>query len=98
MIILAGSMRIAQGKKEIVTAAFTKLAQAVRANEPGMLEYCFGFDLADDHLLRIFEIYQDEAAVAAHRDTPYMAEARPVMQECVTERDLKRYDASLRTA
>jgi len=41
--------------------------------EDGCLEYAFAQDLADPELFRIIERWRDEAALAAHFQTPHMA-------------------------
>ena len=49
--------------------------------EPGCIEYSFAFDALDDHLLRIFEVFVDDAALAAHRASAHMASWRTLMPE-----------------
>ena len=46
------------------------MVKATRA-EPGCVQYSFSFDVQDDHLLHIFEVFTDAAALAAHRASPH---------------------------
>ena len=80
MVILAGSIRIAEGSRDQAIAPINDMVNATRA-EPGCIQYAFAFDVLDDHLVRIFEVFQDDAAVAAHRASPHMAVWRGKMAE-----------------
>ena len=63
--------------------------------EPGCVAYSFAFDVLDDHLVRIFEVFQDEAALAAHRASAHMAQWRQAWAGLgISDRDLMRYDVS----
>ena len=75
MIILAGTLRIAAGQRAAAHAALSQLVEATRA-ESGCMAYSFAYDVLDDHLLRIFEVFRDEAALAAHRASAHMAAFR----------------------
>jgi quinol monooxygenase YgiN len=78
MVILAGTIRIGAGKRPAALAPIRSMVEGTRA-EPGCLQYSFAFDVLDDHLLRIFEVFQDDAALAAHRSSPHMAAWRVAM-------------------
>lgn len=94
MVILAGTIRIESGKRDAAVRVLQPLIAATRA-EPGCLSYAFAFDLLDDHLLRIFEVFRDEAALAAHRASAHMAEWRAVAPSLgISDRDLWQYEAS----
>jgi quinol monooxygenase YgiN len=94
MIILAGSIRIADGKREVAFGALSNMVEATRA-ESGCVAYSFAFDLLDDHLLRIFEVFRDEVALAEHRASPHMAAWRLALPELgVTDRALWQYDVA----
>jgi quinol monooxygenase YgiN len=58
--------------------AFAIQAAAVRANEPGNSLYAlFRSRVAPDGYTLV-EIYEDEDALAAHRNSPHMAANRPL--------------------
>jgi len=44
--------------------------------EDGCVEYSYAVDVADQGLIRVFEVWRDEAALKAHFATPHMAEWR----------------------
>jgi quinol monooxygenase YgiN len=93
VIILAGTIRVAPGSRAAIISVLDRLIHATRA-EAGCIAYSFAFDVLDDHLLRIFEVFQDEAALAAHRASAHMAEARAAFVSLgLSERDLWQYEA-----
>ncbi len=69
------TLTVADGKNAEFEAAFTALADAVRADEPGNIFYSL-FQTSDDaRQYKVLECYSDEAALAAHRDTPHFIAA-----------------------
>jgi len=94
MIILAGTIRIAAGQRAAALPSVQALVQATR-NEPGCITYVFACDVFDDHLLHIFEVFEDDLALAAHRASPHMAEWRAAWPRLgIGERDMSQYDVS----
>jgi quinol monooxygenase YgiN len=94
MIILAGTIRVAAGKQNEATKVLARLIEATRA-EAGCLAYSFAFDLLDDRTLRIFEVFRDEAALAAHRASAHMTAWRAEMPSLgISDRDLSQYEAT----
>jgi quinol monooxygenase YgiN len=94
MLILAGTIRIAPEKRDAALVQIRRMVEATRA-EPGCLEYAFSIDVLDDQLVRIFEVFADDAALAAHRASAHMAAWRAVSPELgIGERDLSHYDVS----
>jgi quinol monooxygenase YgiN len=92
MLILAGSIRIAEGKRAAALAPIQRMVEATR-KETGCLSYALSFDALDEHVVRIFEVFTDEAALAAHRASPHMAAWRAVMPSLgSSERDMSQYD------
>jgi quinol monooxygenase YgiN len=94
MIILAGTVRIAAGQRHGALDMLRYMVEQTRA-EPGCVAYSFAFDVVDDHLLRIFEVFQDEAALAAHRASAHMAKWREAWPGLgIGERNLMQYTVS----
>ena len=94
MIILAGTVRIAAGTREEAVRAIEIMIEATRAEE-GCVTYSFAFDVLDDHLLRIFEVFRDAQAVAAHRASAHMAEWRAALPMLgISDRDLWQYETT----
>jgi len=46
----------------------------VDKNEPGAVAYFWHRAVKDPSQVLVFEIWRDDAAVEAHRDTPYLTE------------------------
>jgi quinol monooxygenase YgiN len=65
MIIYAGSLQVDPADRDAFVAARHEQIRSGRA-EPGCLEYAISADPIDTGLVQIFEVYQDEAALAAH--------------------------------
>jgi len=42
------------------------IQQATRDDEPGCLAYCFAADPCQDDLIQVYELWESEAALAAH--------------------------------
>ena len=78
MIGMMVELTIAPGSTDAFERAFAVQAAAVRANEPGnrLYELLKSRTLADSYTL--IEIYEDEAALAAHRTSSHMAANRPL--------------------
>jgi quinol monooxygenase YgiN len=94
MIILAGIIRIAQGQREAALEPMRRMVDATRA-EPGCISYAFSFDLLDDHVIRIFEVFRDPEALAAHRASPHMATWRAALPALgIGGREMWHYDVS----
>jgi quinol monooxygenase YgiN len=94
MIILAGTVRIAAGQRAAAQDMLRYMVEQTRA-EPGCVAYSFAFDVLDDHLLRIFEVFEDDAALAAHRASSHMAKWRAAGQGFgIHDRNLMQYTVS----
>ena len=92
MIILAGTIRVAPGTRAEAITAIERMIEATRAEE-GCIAYSFAFDVLDEHLLRIFEVFRDELALEAHRTSPHMAEWRAQLPLLgISDRNLSHYD------
>ena len=73
MNTIIASFRIIDGKEAQAEEAIKKHTAAVEANEPGALAYIFHRRPKDPALVTVFEVYADDAAVAAHRDSEHQA-------------------------
>lgn len=72
MLIVHVSARITPEALESLREVATRMVAATTA-EPGCITYSFCFDMLTPGLMRIVEVWQDEAALAAHFKTPHMA-------------------------
>ena len=92
MIALAGTIRIAPGMREAALPCVRAMVAASRT-EPGCLRYSFAFDVNDDHLVHIFELFIDSAAREAHRQSAHMKTWRESWPAAgIGERDMTEYD------
>lgn len=62
------------GKADVVESALARMAAAVQADEPACLLYNANVSVDDPNLYCLYEVYEDEVALAAHRETPHFAE------------------------
>jgi quinol monooxygenase YgiN len=83
MIALIVSLQVVPGRLDEFTAAIRENAARSVADEPG----CHYFDVTqsveDDHRFVFYELYEDQAAVDAHRAAPHFADWRRAADRCV---------------
>lgn len=92
MIILAGSIRIPPENLERARPHLEAIVDGTRT-EPGCIAYSFAHDVKNRGLVRIFEIFSNAEALAAHRASPHMAAWRAVRADLgVGERNMAQYD------
>ncbi|MFF7652786.1 putative quinol monooxygenase [Streptomyces sp. NPDC007983] len=73
MIALTVSLRVRPGCRDDFLAAIKAQAERSFTDEPGCLSFDVVCDLSDDHHFVFHELYEDEAAVEAHRAAPHFA-------------------------
>lgn len=78
MIMIEGWIRMDAADIEQLRPAAVAMVSATH-EEDGCLEYAFAQDLSDPGLFRIIERWRDEAALAAHFQTPHMAAFQQAM-------------------
>jgi quinol monooxygenase YgiN len=92
MIIIAGTAQVRPEKREAAVAAALKMAQATQA-ENGCLAYNFYADLEAATTFFVFEVWENEAALTQHFETPHMTEFRQQLPDLLAGKmDIKRYD------
>jgi len=62
------------GKAELVESALARMAEAVAADEPACLLYNANVSVDDPNVYCLYEVYQDDDALVAHRETPHFKE------------------------
>jgi len=72
MLIVLGTAKLGKGALEDGRAALEAMVAASRAEE-GCIDYAYSLDVSDPSILRITEQWIDDAALAAHFQTPHMA-------------------------
>ena len=71
-IILAGTIRVAPDRLADLRPHLRAQVENSRA-EPGCLDYALTEDPLDPGLIRVYEHFVDEEALAFHRASPHMA-------------------------
>ena len=74
MIVLVAKYTVKPGQGDAVEAALRRMAPLVKSSEPGCALYHANRAEGNPDLFQLYEIYEDEAALAAHRDTPHFKE------------------------
>jgi quinol monooxygenase YgiN len=72
MIAVIAKLVVQEGQEEAFKAAGAEMVAAVRANEPGTLQYTLVQSQKTANEFYFFEIYADADAQGAHRNTPHM--------------------------
>ena len=94
MIVIAGTIQLDPANKESVLAASIEMMKATRA-EAGNIDYAFTWDLVDEGMVRVIELWEDQAALDAHMKAPHMAAFTGKMGEFgIKGMDLKKYEVS----
>ncbi|WP_394760698.1 putative quinol monooxygenase [Phenylobacterium sp.] len=93
-IIIAGTVRVPPEALASLKPHQLAMLAASRA-EDGCLTYSYGVDVADPGLIRVFEVWRDQAAIDAHFKAPHMAVWRAACAEHgVSERKLFAYETA----
>ena len=93
-VIVAGTVRVPSENIEKLCPHMLTMLAASRA-EDGCETYSYGFDARDEGLVRVFEIWRDQAAIEAHFKAPHMAPWRAAGAELgVFERKLSLYEVA----
>lgn len=98
MIVVSGTVRVRPGlRQEAVERAVWM--QALVESEPGCLSYRFYADLEHPDLFRVFEVWESDAALKAHFQTPHMAEFNRALAGLLAEKpQITRYAVSEHTS
>ena len=72
MIVVVGQFRLPASRMDEARPAMAKVMLATRA-EAGCVQYNYAEDVLDPGLIRVSELWQSRAQLAAHMQTPHMA-------------------------
>ena len=82
MIIIAGTIDLADpSRRTEAVAATAALQQATREQEPGCGAYCFAADPVIEGRIQVYELWADEASLAAHFLHPNYLNMRNLLGE-----------------
>ena len=62
------------GNADTIEATLRAMAEAVRRDEPTCLAYHAARSTEDPDTFILYEVYRDEAALIAHRETPHFSQ------------------------
>ncbi|ART83683.1 antibiotic biosynthesis monooxygenase [Oceanisphaera profunda] len=84
--------KLKPGKTDEFLAAMLPNAAASVRDEPGCHIFDVLQDREDPELFWLYEIYQDEAALAEHKLTPHYKASRAVVTDLIAEQSVIRAD------
>lgn len=94
MLVVAGTIEIDPAQRDAAIAAALRVMEETQ-REPGCISYTFSADLTEPGRFRIFEEWQDEAALHAHFKAPHMAAFQKAVAGLGVRRmAIQRYDVS----
>jgi quinol monooxygenase YgiN len=92
MILVAGTVRVAEGGLDKAADAMRTVLEATR-QEDGCIRYAYARDVLDPDLMHVSELWRDAEALRAHAAAPHMKSWGAAMREAgVIERDLRMYE------
>lgn len=71
---LIARYHVRPGNAGLVEQTLRTMAERVAADEPGCLDYQANVDPDNENLFCLYEVYTDDEALAAHRETPHFKE------------------------
>jgi|TARA_R100000935_G_scaffold11174_8_gene22499 quinol monooxygenase YgiN len=93
-LIIAGTIRVPPERLDAFRPHMIAMLEASRA-EDGCLVYSYAEDVAEPGLIRVFEVWRDQAALDAHFQTPHLAAWRAAWPEFgVSDRRLIAYEVA----
>ena len=97
MIIIAGTIDFAsEADRDNAVEVGRPLQQASRDEEPGCLAYCFAPDPCVDTRIQVYELWSDEASLAAHFEHPNYHNMRDALGRCgIVGADNRKYRCDL---
>ena len=81
MIALMVTIQIKPGHKDAFMASMFDDARGSNNDEPGCLRFDVLQDTEDENRIHLYEVYQDQAAVDAHRAAPHYTKWRETVAD-----------------
>ena len=80
LIAVEAAIRVADPtRRDAIVAESAPIQRATRDDEPGCLVYSFAADACEADLIQVYELWEDEASLAAHFDHPNYAAMRDML-------------------
>jgi quinol monooxygenase YgiN len=83
MIMAIATLRVHPEKISEYEDAVRELLPQVRSNEAGVMFYDVGKSQDEPNVYRVVEVYLDDTALAVHRQSKFVAAAKPAMFACL---------------
>lgn len=81
MIAVAGTIGfVSEAVRDAAVAESVELQRSTRRDEPGCLAYVFAADPVEPTRVQVYELWQDEASLAAHFEHSNYAEMRSLLR------------------
>lgn len=71
MVVMVAKYHVKPGNVEAVLDALRKMAPLVKQHEPGCTKYYANVSRDDPNLIMLYEEYESEEALQAHRETEH---------------------------
>ena len=92
MIIIAGTIDFPTQEQRDQAVEIGTPLQAAGREEPGCLAYCFAPDPCIDTRIQVYELWTDEASLAAHFQHPNYFNMGQALRDCgITGADNRKY-------
>ncbi len=93
MILIIGTVRLADGALDKAQPVMARMIEASRAEE-GCISYAYSVDVLDHTVIHVTEAWSSREALTAHFLTPHLAEWRAHWDDLgISTRDLKLYES-----
>ena len=94
MLAIAGTVTVDPKLRDGAIPAAVTMMEETR-KEAGNIAYVFSFDIEDPAVIRVFEHWESEEALAAHFKAPHMAEfQKAIGQLGITGMDVQKFQIS----
>jgi quinol monooxygenase YgiN len=93
VIFVIGTIRVPADAMERLRPAMATVIDATR-KEDGCITYAFGEDVLEPGLIRVSEVWRDEASLEAHRTQPHMGPWKALGAMVGAVRDLNIYEGT----
>jgi quinol monooxygenase YgiN len=90
-------MRAHAGRRAELLEVLRELVDAAASDEPGTLVYVMHEAADDPDLVVSYELFADDAALAAHRDSAVVASVMPRLNALIAEGSFRRLTPALTT-
>ena len=94
MLLIIGTIRLPASMMAAARPVMARMIAASRA-EIGCLDYSYAEDIRDPGLIRVTELWRDQAALDRHFAAEHLLEWRPEWSRLqISDRDLRVYDVT----